>query len=45
VTKRDARTLIAGLLHDGMDPRRLSKRAKREILAALYRIIELTETK
>jgi hypothetical protein len=45
MTKRDAQTLIAGMLHDGIDPRRLSKEARREIRVAIYRIIELTEAK
>jgi hypothetical protein len=41
--KVDARTVVAGLLHDGLDPKRLTSEAKREIRAAIDVVLEIAD--
>lgn len=42
MSKRDARIILAGLVHDGINPERLTKKARSEILAAFEAILRLT---
>lgn len=41
MSKEDARVIACGLLHDGLDARRLTPKARDEIKAAITRLLEL----
>jgi hypothetical protein len=41
MSKEDARIIACGLLHDGLDARKLSNKARDEIKAAIERLLAL----
>lgn len=41
MSKEDARVIACGLLHDGLDARRLTPKARDEIKAAIERLLKL----
>lgn len=44
MNKEDARVIACGLLHDGLDARKLTPKARDEIRAAITRLLELVDT-
>lgn len=44
MSKEDARVIACGLLHDGLDDRKLTPKARDEIKAAITRLLELVDT-
>jgi len=44
MTKAQARTIACGLLHDGLDARNLSEKAKQELRAAIEALLATAQT-